>query len=625
MTESSPSARLSGEARETAGVTTALLLAYLERVGGPETVAAVLARCGLEGCEQALLDENTWVSWETKIALFQAAADVLDDPDFLDEMAAMALDLNVAGALKVALRTLGTPAFVYRNIVRANARFNGSHAMELLDIGNSHARIRFFELDGGRRFHALDCRYNRALLPIVPCLFGLPAAKVHHRQCVADGADACVYELTWTERAASRRQAALLAGGAGVAAGAAALTAPVALPVVGAGALAGAAAVVARELRVRRHRWRHIERQAEDDAHVAQQLFESLQDLVSELDLGELVRKISHNAQRALSGREFAVLVRTPEGLRCRTTTGIPEASVAALEAWANTTPRALEQVLALDDVVVVEALAALPVQSEMPLWSLVSAPLISRGEPFGVLVALGGAQSLFLPRDIEIVQSYAAQAAIALANAHRYGIEQSLAARDPLTGLLNHRSFHEAVERELAECGREQRFSSVVLIDLDGFKRINDEDGHAAGDRFLREAARALADACRHEDRAFRVGGDEFALLLTGVDEHAAGTVAARVCAAIASIDPRTGASCGVAGLCGEVSRDELLQAADSRLYATKRSRTTSRAPHDPHALADTVAALMGMAVEDRDRLRGAVAAALGDRPQVPERAPLP
>src|SRR5688572_27281331 len=127
MTRSRAQDRLSGEARETAGVTTALLLAYLDAVGGPEAVGGVLRACGLEGCEGELRDENNWVSWETKIALFEATVQVLDKPDFLDDMAAMALDLNVAGPLKVALRTLGTPQFVYRNIVRANARFNGSH------------------------------------------------------------------------------------------------------------------------------------------------------------------------------------------------------------------------------------------------------------------------------------------------------------------------------------------------------------------------------------------------------------------------------------------------------------------------------------------------------------------
>src|SRR3954447_1266659 len=150
------------EAREASGVTSRLLLCYLDRVGGREAIDAVLARTGLTDAEAALWDENTWFSFETKIRLFEATQEVLDKPDFLDEMGALALDLNVAGALKVALRTLGSPQFVYRNVVRANARFNGSHVMEMVEIGNGHARVRYRDAQGGRRFHQLDCQYNRS-------------------------------------------------------------------------------------------------------------------------------------------------------------------------------------------------------------------------------------------------------------------------------------------------------------------------------------------------------------------------------------------------------------------------------------------------------------------------------
>src|SRR5205807_299180 len=106
---------LAKEAKETSGVTSALLLAYVERVGGRDAVEAVLRRCGLEECERELRDENTWFSWETKIALFEATAEVLERPDFMGDMAAYAMDANVAGGLKVALRTLGSPQFVFRN------------------------------------------------------------------------------------------------------------------------------------------------------------------------------------------------------------------------------------------------------------------------------------------------------------------------------------------------------------------------------------------------------------------------------------------------------------------------------------------------------------------------------
>src|SRR6476469_4043970 len=198
---SPPGLRLSEQAREASGVTSALLLAYLDRVGAPNAVADVLRACGLSDCEAELRDESCWFSWETKIALLEATADVLDDPDFLVEMAAMALDMKVAGGLKVALRTLGSPQLANRRAVCAHARFNGSHAMELISVGRGQARTRFVDIAGTGRFHHLDCEYSAAMLSIVPELFGLTRAQLTHVQCVGDRADSCVYELRWRDHA----------------------------------------------------------------------------------------------------------------------------------------------------------------------------------------------------------------------------------------------------------------------------------------------------------------------------------------------------------------------------------------------------------------------------------------
>ena len=238
-----PGSALRGQARETSGVTSALLLAYLDQVGGEDTIAKVLARCGLSGCETELRDENCWFSWQTKIALFEATAEVLENPDFLVDMASLALDLKVARGLKVGLRTLGSPQLVYRSVVRANARFNGSHAMELLSVGAGHARTRFVDISGERRFHQLDCEYSAGLLSVVPELFGLPRALVSHVECVGEGADACVYDLRWREHVPmGRRMLAVSAASAG-AVSASALLLPSALPAAAALTLAGAGAL----------------------------------------------------------------------------------------------------------------------------------------------------------------------------------------------------------------------------------------------------------------------------------------------------------------------------------------------------------------------------------------------
>ncbi len=536
---------LRDEPSETSGVTSALLLEYLDRVGGREALMSVLGRCGLEQCEAELRDENSWFSWETKIALFEATAAVLDKPDFLTEMASYALDVNVAGGLKVALRTLGSPQFVFRNIVRANARFNRSHVLELLEAGEGHALLRFSEIGAGHRHHRLDCDYTASLLAVIPELFGLPHAQVSHGQCAAEGAEACIFELHWAEH--PRTAARVAIGGLTVAAAfvSSVLLLPAALPWVGTGAAVAAGLLVHDRWRSRHEQWRHLQRQVEDSEEVAQGLFASSQDLASDLRLEEVVAKVTRNAQAAMGGREFLLLVREGDGLVCQSSSGLPGHAVADVEAWANGSPRVLDGSLLIDDVTSLSALAPLA-ELPNPLCSLASAPLHSAGEPFGLLVALGGQQQAFLPRDTSVLESYAAQVAIALSNARLYQDQRSLAARDPLTELLNHRSFHEAMDVELERCGPEGFQSSIVLIDLDQFKQVNDDDGHAAGDRLLRAAARALSDVCRRDDRAFRIGGDEFALLLPRLAEADAVKVAVRVCKAIASLDPRLGASAG-------------------------------------------------------------------------------
>jgi diguanylate cyclase (GGDEF)-like protein len=565
-----PDSKLSEQARETSGVTSALLLAYLDRTGGPDAIAEVMRRCGLSGCEAELRDENCWFSWQTKIALFEATAEVLDNPGFLTDMASLAMDLKVAGGLKVALRTLGTPQLVYRSVIRANARFNGSHAMELISIGHGQARTRFVDISGERRFHHLDCEYSAAMLRTVPELFGLPRAQLTHLECVGDGADSCVYELRWREHVSVGQRVLAAAFGSAAAVSASALLLPAAVPAAGALAVATAGVLFGTEIRRRRRAWRQLQREAEDNADVAQRLFASLQDLVSDLQLEEVLSKVTRNAQAAVGGREFALLVREGDGFICQISSGLPPGSTAALETWANANGRVPEQCLVIDDVSTVPALARLA-GPPMPLCSLASAPLTFFGDTGGLLVALGTQSHTFLPRDVEVLQSFASQVAIALNNARRYHVTKTQADRDPLTGLLNHRSFHDAVDRSLRE-RQGAGGACVVLVDLDNFKRINDEDGHRGGDRLLRAAAVALADACRRDDLAFRVGGDEFALLLPGLDEEAATAVAGRTCAAISALDPRLGASAGLVALGQSSTKDSLLEQADQRLYAAKR-----------------------------------------------------
>jgi diguanylate cyclase (GGDEF)-like protein len=101
---------------------------------------------------------------------------------------------------------------------------------------------------------------------------------------------------------------------------------------------------------------------------------------------------------------------------------------------------------------------------------------------------------------------------------------------RDPLTGLLNHTAIHERIDHELAFGRVNGEPVAVALIDVDNFKSINDSLGHQAGDRVLRAVASVLTAACRGTDVAARYAGDEFMLLLPGLDESNAGVVCVRI-----------------------------------------------------------------------------------------------
>ncbi|HUP32518.1 MAG TPA: diguanylate cyclase [Gaiellaceae bacterium] len=146
------------------------------------------------------------------------------------------------------------------------------------------------------------------------------------------------------------------------------------------------------------------------------------------------------------------------------------------------------------------------------------------------------------------------------------------LALTDPLTGLGNHRHFHDRLERELADSRAQDYPLSLCLVDIDDFKRINDRFGHPGGDKVLAQMATNL----RQGGEAFRLGGDEFAILLPGRDEEGARIAAEAIVARIADVElPPAGpvtVSAGIATLPEEeMGRDELVRRADSALYWAK------------------------------------------------------
>jgi diguanylate cyclase (GGDEF)-like protein len=173
---------------------------------------------------------------------------------------------------------------------------------------------------------------------------------------------------------------------------------------------------------------------------------------------------------------------------------------------------------------------------------------------------------------DRRTLEAIADMATVACHNAETYHQVEQAARTDALTGLLNHGAMQVRVREEIARARRDRTPLSFVIIDLDDFKRVNDQRGHQAGDELLRQVAALLHRELRPYDQIARYGGDEFVLLLPGSDEETARAVAERVRDAM--IGSMVGAcSLGVAQWHEPLDADALLEHADRALLLAKRT----------------------------------------------------
>jgi diguanylate cyclase (GGDEF)-like protein len=184
-----------------------------------------------------------------------------------------------------------------------------------------------------------------------------------------------------------------------------------------------------------------------------------------------------------------------------------------------------------------------------------------------------------FGPAECDLAGTLAYAAAIALKNAQLVEQLQSAATTDPLTGLLNRRAMEERLASELSRTHRHQIRTSIIAVDVDRFKLVNDSLGHATGDRLLCELSRILKQQCRSLDAVGRMGGDEFLIILPMTTSEEAGAFVGRVQRAVAQLERahpefgRPSLSMGIAEAPRHgVSPDAILGAADAALYRAKR-----------------------------------------------------
>ncbi|MGH2345095.1 MAG: diguanylate cyclase, partial [Chloroflexota bacterium] len=207
--------------------------------------------------------------------------------------------------------------------------------------------------------------------------------------------------------------------------------------------------------------------------------------------------------------------------------------------------------------------------------------PLELKGEGIAGMLRLVGVPTDFTQGDHDALTILATQAAIALQNTVLHERALAQASSDGLTGLANHRNFQMRLEEEVARARRSHNDLTVIMVDLDDFKSVNNTYGHQTGDAMLMAVAGALMESVRLEDIPARYGGDEFAIILpeTALDEGS--RIAERVRAGIAAlrvvdsgVTIRIGASVGVAAFpLHAQAREALIRAADQAAYAAKHT----------------------------------------------------
>jgi diguanylate cyclase len=301
-----------------------------------------------------------------------------------------------------------------------------------------------------------------------------------------------------------------------------------------------------------------------------------------DLSIGDNARVRACEAVLELSGADFVLLIETGEGQQ-----------------------QVVAAVVGLDEVPPADAF-----EDERALLRSISerreATFIAEPPPGSVLAGLGAAAAFYEPlvldrqpvglfaigyrsrrrrvgeRTSSMLAMLAAEAALTIDREDLLARLDLMARRDELTGLVNRRVLRETLDAELAAAGEKGDALALAILDIDSFKGVNDRLGHQAGDRLLKTAAASWISELRQGGTIGRYGGDEFVVILPGLDHSAASTVTERLRRAMPE-----GATCsaGVAAWDGEQSAAQLIAAADALLYAAKaqgRDRTAAALSHD-------------------------------------------
>ena len=298
------------------------------------------------------------------------------------------------------------------------------------------------------------------------------------------------------------------------------------------------------------------------------------------LDVKDLLSKACEKIQKAFQVSHVSVLLKDDEDLVLRAhhgnlTSRIPEGG--RLPAGAGLWGRALRETKTLieNDVKIAPDYVGIYLET----GSRMCIPLVSFGQTLGVMVLDSAQPGSFSVSDIQSLESVADICATATQNAHYVERVKQLAYLDGLTGIFNRRFFELRIEEEVERARRFDSGMAVIMVDIDQFKRLNDEFGHLLGDEVLRQVSSIFYQQLRKIDVVCRYGGEEFAILLSQTSQEHAMGVAEKLRRLIETWQfpgvPRSVTiSAGTATYPDHgTTRDELVKAADSGLYAAKQA----------------------------------------------------
>ncbi|MFY9647735.1 MAG: HD domain-containing phosphohydrolase [Terriglobales bacterium] len=214
-------------------------------------------------------------------------------------------------------------------------------------------------------------------------------------------------------------------------------------------------------------------------------------------------------------------------------------------------------------------------------LRSALAVPLLGDSEVVAVLALYRTGQDAFTQDDLRIVLSASSKLGITIENALQFREAQESATLDCLTGLPNTRSLYRHLEAELSRCRRSGSPLTVLVLDLDGFKQVNDRFGHIEGNNLIRTFATSLKESCREYDYAARIGGDEFVLVVPGMPTQAVDEIRERLQKTATAVGSAICPTHALSVSVGSASypddggdAETLLSAADHSLYKVKRAR---------------------------------------------------